>query len=142
LVGISLSGVECGDVDHSAPAARAWSSNSSSHQRKFEGLFVCLISLMDRIDKAVRRFNLNILFEYLNPAQAGILFSRVVANLQGYARPRRIAESITVHLAQLRTLPPGVFATVVRLALVLGELFDSKRLLVALEEECRAKQPG
>jgi len=97
---------------------------------------------MDRLDKAVRRFNLNILFDYLNPAQAGILFSRVVANLQGYARPRRTAESITVRLAQLRTLPPGDFATVVRQARVLGELFDCKRLLVALEEECRAKQPG
>lgn len=115
MVGISLSGVECGDVDHSAPASQTWPQNSSSHQHKFEGLFVCPISLMDRLDKAVRRFNLNILFNYRRPDQAEKLFTRVLADLQRYTRPRRSAESVNVRLSKLRMLTPGDFATVTRL---------------------------
>lgn len=47
-----------------------------------------------------------------------------------------------MRLSQLRTLTPGDFATAVRQARMLGKPFDSERLLVALEEECRAKQHG
>ena len=47
-----------------------------------------------------------------------------------------------MRLSQLRALTPGGFAIVILPARVLGELFDSERLLVALEEECRAKQLG
>ncbi|MDN5942133.1 MAG: hypothetical protein L0H94_09650 [Nitrospira sp.] len=67
---------------------------------------------------------------------------RVLADLQGYTRPRRSAESMKKRLSQLSTLTPGDFATVVRQARALGEDYDSARLMVALEEECRAKQHG
>lgn len=98
---------------------------------------------MDRLDPAVlRRFDLEIQFDYLRLDQAGKLFTRVPAELQGYTRPRRSAESVKKRLSQLSTLTPGDFAVVVRQARALGEIFDSERLLVALEEECRAKQRG
>jgi len=105
---------ECGDNDHRAPASRTWLPNSSNHQRKYEGLFVCPISLMDQRDKAVRRFTLNILFDYLRPDQAAKLFTRVLADLQGYNESRWSAESVKVSLSQLSTLAPGDFTTVVR----------------------------
>jgi len=47
-----------------------------------------------------------------------------------------------MRLSQLNTLTPGDFAIVVRGARGLGEPYDSERLMVALEEECRAKQRG
>jgi hypothetical protein len=47
-----------------------------------------------------------------------------------------------MRLSQLNTLTSGDFAMVVRQARGLGEPYDSERLMVALEEECRAKQPG
>jgi len=47
-----------------------------------------------------------------------------------------------MRLSQLNTLTSGDFAMVVRQARGLGEPYDSERLMVALEEECRAKQRG
>ena len=70
---------------------------------------------MDQLDKAVRRFNPNILFNYFRPDQAEKLFTRVLADLQGYTRRRRSAESVNVRLSELRMLTPGDFATVTRL---------------------------
>lgn len=128
-------------------AHRSWEISQVNELLKqmeqFEGLFVCATNLMDRLDPAVlRRFDLKIQFGYLRLEQAEKLFSRVLANLQGYHRPRRSTESVNVRLSQLRTLTPGDFATVVRQARALGERYDSERLLAALEEECRAKQRG
>ncbi len=106
-------------------------------------MFVCATNLMDQFDPDVlRRFDIKIQLGYLKPDQAEKLFARVLADIRGYIRPGRLAESVKVRLSQLRTLTPRDFATVVRLARVLGELFDSERLLKALEEECRAKQHG
>jgi len=110
---------------------------------QFEGLFVCATNLMDWLDPAVfRRFDLKIQFDYLKPDRTGKLFTRVLADLQGYTRPRRSAESVKVRLSQLITLTPGDFATGVRHARALVEPYDSERLMAALEKECRAKQRG
>lgn len=98
---------------------------------------------MDRLDPAVlRRFDLKNQFDYLRPDQAEKLFTRVLADIQGYTQPRRYAESVKMRLSQLRTLTPGDFATAVRQARALGTRYDAAQLLAALEAECRAKMSG
>jgi glycine cleavage system aminomethyltransferase T len=58
---------------------------------------------MDRLDSAVlQQLDLKIQFDYLRPEQAGKLFIRVLADFQGYTRPRRYAESVNVQLSQLK----------------------------------------
>lgn len=110
---------------------------------QFDGLFICATNLMDQLDSAVlRRFDFKIRFDYLRSNQAETLFARVLADLQGYQRPRRCAEPIKRRLSKLSTLTPGDVATVVRQARVLGTQYDAQRLLAALEEECRAKERG
>ncbi len=73
--------------------------------------------MMDRLDPAVlRRIDLKIRFGYLSTDQEGKLFTRVLADFQGYTRSRRSAESVKLRLLQLRTLTPGDFATAVHKA--------------------------
>jgi len=110
---------------------------------QFDGLFICATNLMDQLDPAVlRRFDFKIRFDYLRSNQAETLFARVLADLQGYQRPRRCAEPIKRRLSKLSTLTPGDVATVVRQARAFGKHYDNEQLLAALEEECRAKQRG
>lgn len=128
-------------------AHRSWEVTQVNELLKqmeqFEGLFICATNLMDRLDPAVlRRFDLKIQFGYLRREQAETLFSRVLADLQGYYRPRRLAEPVKMRLSKLSTLTPGDFATVVRQARALGGRYDGERLLTALEQECRAKPRG
>ena len=99
--------------------------------------------MVDRLDPAIlRRFDLKIQFDYPRPDQAGKLFTRVLADFQGYTRPRRSAESVKVRLSPLRTLTPGGFATTVRQARVIGRRYGTEQLLAVQEEECRTKQRG
>ena len=128
-------------------AHRSWEVTQVNELLKqmeqFEGLFICATNLMDRLDPAVlRRFDLKIQFGYLRTDQAETLFSRVLADLQGYYRPRRSTESVQVRLSKLSTLTPGDFATVVRQARALGVCYDAEQLLGALEAEFRAKMSG
>lgn len=128
-------------------AHRSWEVTQINELLKqieqFDGLFICATNLMDRLDPAVlRRFDLKIQFDYLTPDQAGKLFIRVLADFQGYTRPRRPTESVNERLSQLRTLTPGDFATVVRQARAMGTRYGAERMMAALEEECRAKQRG
>ncbi len=109
-------------------AHRSWEVTQVNELLKqmeqFEGLFICATNLMDRLDPAVlRRFDLKIQFDYLRSEQAETLFSRVLADLQGYYRPRRLAEPVKMRLSKLSTLTPGDFATVVRQARA-GETFQ------------------
>jgi hypothetical protein len=82
-----------------------------------------------------RRLDLKIQFHDLKPEQSETLFSRVLADLQGYYRPRQRAESVKMRLTKLCTLTPGDFTTVVRQARALECCYDAKRLIEALEEE-------
>ena len=128
-------------------AHRSWEISQVNELLKqleqFEGLFVCATNLMDRLDPAVlRRFDLKIKFDYLRPDQARKLFMRVLADLQEYTRPRRVAESVEMRLSKINTLTPGDFATVVRQARALGTRYNAEQLLSALEAECRAKTSG
>jgi len=81
-------------------------------------------------------------FDYLRPDQAGKLFTRVLADLQGYTRPRRSAESLHMRLSQLMALTPGDFSPAVRQAHALGTRYDAEQLLGALGAECLAKTRG
>jgi SpoVK/Ycf46/Vps4 family AAA+-type ATPase len=110
---------------------------------QFDGLFICATNLMDRLDPAVlRRFDLKIHFGYLKQEQAEMLFSQVLADLQGNDRQEPLADSVKLRLARLDTLTPGDFATVVRQARPLGTRYDAERLLSALEAECRTRVAG
>jgi SpoVK/Ycf46/Vps4 family AAA+-type ATPase len=128
-------------------AHRSWEVTQVNELLKqmeqFDGLFICATNLMDRLDPAVlRRFDLKIHFGYLKHEQAEALFSDVLANLHGNGRQEPLADSVKLRLARLNTLTPGDFATVVRQARTIGVQCDAKRLLAALEEECRAKERG
>jgi hypothetical protein len=46
--------------------------------------------------------------------------------MQGYYRPRCLAESVKVRLSQLSTLTPGDFATIVRHMCALEERYNSE----------------
>ncbi|OGW50632.1 MAG: hypothetical protein A2V62_11575 [Nitrospirae bacterium RBG_19FT_COMBO_58_9] len=128
-------------------AHRSWEITQVNELLKqmeqFEGLFVCATNLMDRLNPAVlRRFDWEIQFGYFKPDQAEKLFTRVLADLQGYTRPQRYAESVKVRLLQLSMLTPGDFATVVRQARALGTSYDAEQLLNALEADARRRRAG
>jgi SpoVK/Ycf46/Vps4 family AAA+-type ATPase len=102
----------------------------------FQGIFICATNLMERLDPAVlRRFDVKLKLEYLKPGQAERLFRQV---LSGAGQPD---EAVLKGLRALTNLTPGDFATVTRLARVIGLLITPEWLLAALTEECRAK-PG
>lgn len=128
-------------------AHRSWEVTQVNELLKqmehFEGLFICATNLVELLDPAVlRRFDLKIQFDYLRPDQAEKLFTRVLAEQQGYLRPLRPAESVKARLSRLSMLTPGDFATIVRQARTLGARYDAEQLLCALEAECRAKASG
>ena len=128
-------------------AHRSWEVTQVNELLKqmelFDGLFICITNLMDRLDSAVlRRFDLKVQFDYLRTNQAEKLFARALADFQISNRPGRLSASIKTRLAKLHTVTPGEFATVVRQAQALGTRYDADLLLAALETECLAKTNG
>ncbi|TSA00876.1 MAG: AAA family ATPase [Nitrospiraceae bacterium] len=107
----------------------------------FEGLFICSTNLMDSLDQAVlRRFDLKIAFGYLKPDQAWNMFVLALKEQNGNNPEPNVPESVRARLVRLANLTPGDYATVLRQARVMGKNYDAEQLLVALEEECKAKE--
>lgn len=110
---------------------------------QFEGLFVCATNLMETLDPAVlRRFDLKIRFNFLTPDQAFNLFGTVLVEQLEPGQEIPLPDAVMARLMRLDNLTPGDFATVLRQARLLGKPYDAEQLVVALEAECLAKQPG
>ena len=100
----------------------------------FEGIFIATTNLMDHLDSAaLRRFDLKLRFEFLQPDQAWGLF-RETAKCLGLDAPG----SLTSPVRALAFLTPGDFAQVLRQAR-LRQIATPQALLARLREEVALK---
>ncbi|QEP41669.1 ATP-binding protein [Ectothiorhodospiraceae bacterium BW-2] len=110
-----------------------------TQMEQFNGLFICSTNLMEELDAAsLRRFDLKIKFDFLNPSQSFLLFNEV---LQSHGVKKEAALVWQAKLSALPTLTPGDFATVVRQHRFLPEPMSAEGLYRALRRECELK-PG
>lgn len=74
----------------------------------YRGIFIATTNLIDSLDKAsLRRFDLKLMFDYLNPKQANAMFELYIKEL-------KLQKSKTYDIRSLRELTPGDFAAVLR----------------------------
>ncbi len=107
-----------------------------TQMESFAGVFIASTNLMDGIDQAaLRRFDLKVKFDYLQPAQACEMFRRYCANLN-IAEP---AQEAIQRLTRLSKLTPGDFAAVARQHMFLS-VASAQDFAAALEAECAVKQ--
>ncbi len=91
---------------------------------------------MDDLDQAaLRRFDLKVKFDFLEPAQASELLNRYCFQL-GLGLPRSDA---VARLSRLRVLTPGDFAAVLRQNRF-RPIKTAAALVCALEAECAVKE--
>jgi len=101
----------------------------------FDGIFVATTNLMDNLDRAsLRRFDLKLKFDYLNPTQSWEIF-------KSYAKQFNLksTHSIKGAVQNLRYLAPGDFAAVVRQSRF-RPIRDIKDLISRLEDEISVKR--
>ncbi len=101
----------------------------------FDGVFVATTNLMDNLDKAsLRRFDLKLKFDYLNPTQSWEIF-------KSYAKQFNLKPTISFKSAveNLRYLAPGDFAAVVRQSRF-RPIKSVKDLIARLEDEISVKR--
>ncbi len=152
-------------------AQRSWEvsqvNEMLTQMEAFAGVFIASTNLMNQLDPAaLRRFDLNVKFDYLRPAQAIQLFDRYSKLLfkdkrQGTEKLKENvggvlgvdggsahdaaqgAEHELVHarVARLRNLTPGDFAAVVRQNR-LQPIGSPSGLVGALEKVCGLKEGG
>ena len=103
----------------------------------FEGIFIATTNLIDHLDSAaLRRFDLKLRFEFLQPDQAWGLF-RETAKCLGLDAPG----ALTSPVRALAFLTPGDFAQVLRQA-QLRQVATPQELLARLREEVALKPQG
>jgi AAA+ superfamily predicted ATPase len=108
-----------------------------TQMESFEGIFIASTNLMASLDSAaLRRFDLKINFDYLQPPQAWMLFCDALQNLGLTPDP-----NLEPPLARLGCLTPGDFANVARQSR-LRHIADARGFLDRLSSECAAKPDG
>ena len=122
-------------------AQRTWEvtevNEMLTQMESFEGVFIASTNLMDSLDAAaLRRFDLKIRLDYLEPAQAWVMFVETRTRL-GIADDLDVRASLT----KLGFLTPGDFANVARQAR-LRPIPSSLALLERLRGECAMKPEG
>jgi SpoVK/Ycf46/Vps4 family AAA+-type ATPase len=106
-----------------------------TQMEEFSGVFIASTNLMDGLDQAaLRRFDLKVKFDFLDPGQAWELVRRYCARL-AIAPPGPMEQARLAHLGQLT---PGDFAAVLRQSRF-RPITASTFLLDALEAECAIK---
>lgn len=123
-------------------ALRGWEVTSVNEMltqmEAYSGVFIAATNLMDGLDPAaLRRFDLKIHFNFLQPEQAWLLF-------QHHARALGLdaaASDIEGRVRKLAVLTPGDFATVARQSRF-KPFVHAEDLLVALTSECAVKEEG
>lgn len=109
-----------------------------TRMESFSGIFIASTNLMDGLDPAaLRRFDLKIRFDYLRPDQAVALFERYCRTF-GLAVP---GAPDLWHVRGMHTLTPGDFAAVARQHRF-RQLTSPAKFVLALQNECAAKEPG
>ena len=104
----------------------------------FTGVFIAATNRMEHLDPAaLRRFDLKLRFDYLQPDQSWTLLQRHAEAL-GLPAPNAFHK---VALSALPSLTPGDFATVARQARF-RPFRDTDALVAALVAECDAKPGG
>jgi SpoVK/Ycf46/Vps4 family AAA+-type ATPase len=121
-------------------AQRSWEvtlvNEMLTQMESFPGVFIASTNLMEELDQAaLRRFDLKVKFDYLQPVQAAELLSRYCIAL---SLAEASAEAL-MRLTRLCTLTPGDFAAVVRQHRF-RPLDSAAALVCALEAECALKQ--
>lgn len=102
---------------------------------KFDGLMVVSTNLLDELDPAsLRRFDLKLQFDYLNPQQRMAL-----ANEQAVKLGLEFTNSAQAEIEQLRHLTPGDFAAVARRH-TFAAFSSADEWTNALADECRLKK--
>ena len=103
---------------------------------RFQGIFICTTTLMDRVDQAaLRRFSFKIQFKPLTLEQRERMF--VTEALQGDAE--RLTPELRQRLARMDELCPGDYAAVRRQIDILGEELFPEEFIEQLEAEHRIK---
>lgn len=123
-------------------ALRSWEvtlvNEMLTQMEAFEGVFIATTNRMERLDPAaLRRFDLKLTFDYLQPPQAWQLLCRYARAL-GLPPPEA---ALSLALDGLKVLTPGDFATVARQARF-RPIRDASALVEALAAECAAKPVG
>ncbi len=123
-------------------AVRSWEVSNVNElltwMEEFDGIFICTTNLIEKIDQAaLRRFAFKVRFDYLKPEQKRNLFKQELQRMSAHAV--ELDDAILRKVEALPSLSPGDFAAVSRQRAVLGESPSALELLVALEEECKAK---
>lgn len=107
-----------------------------TQMESFSGVFVASTNLMRGLDQAaLRRFDLKVCFDFLQPEQARELFHRYCGQL-GIALPEPVQ---LCSLMRIKNLTPGDFAAVARRGRF-AALDTPAALLGALESECAVKE--
>ena len=123
-------------------ADRSWEvsmvNEMLTQMEQFEGVFIASTNLMDGLDPAaLRRFDLKVKFDYLQPAQAATLLSRYCKALT-WPAPN---DFDVTRLSRIVCLTPGDFAAVMRQSRF-RQLTNVSCLITALQAECALKQPS
>lgn len=110
-----------------------------TQMEEYDGIFICSTNLMDSLDAAsLRRFDLKIKFDYLNPEQACLLFRQL---LEQWQAPGQDDTRWKEQIGRLGNLTPGDFATVARQAHLGAVEPVPDKLLASLAREAELK-PG
>ena len=108
----------------------------------FEGIVLCAMNLMERLDPAVfRRFTCKIRFGYLRSDQRWNLFRELAQTLQCPLDPPASMRSQR-QLDMLTNLTPGDFTVVLRHIPFLGRACSCEDLVMALVQESQMKEYG
>jgi SpoVK/Ycf46/Vps4 family AAA+-type ATPase len=120
-------------------AVRSWEvsqvNEMLTQMEAFEGTFIASTNLMDNLDQAaLRRFDLKLYFDYLQPEKAVELFN-------AYCRTLKLGKPTAANINQvshLNTLTPGDFANVARQH-AFRQFPSPAAFLDAALDECRIK---
>lgn len=107
-----------------------------TRMESFPGVFIASTNLLDGIDAAaLRRFDLKIRFDYLEPGQAGLMLERQCAALGLGAPPLEVS----ARARRLALLTPGDFAALTRRHRF-TPFVGCEQVVEALERECALKR--
>lgn len=121
-------------------AARSWEATLVNEMltqiEHHEGILVCTTNMLDQLDPAaLRRFDIKVAFTWLTRAQA----RKLLCVATGAELDDATVES---SLADLRTLTPGDFASVLRRLRIMGTTPTPRELVALLAEEVERKREG
>jgi ATP-dependent 26S proteasome regulatory subunit len=107
-----------------------------TRMENFTGVFIASTNLMDGIDTAaLRRFDMKIRFDYLEPGQAALMLERQCAAL-GLASP---SLEVSARARRLALLTPGDFSALARRHRF-TPFAGCEQVVEALEQECTLKR--